>query len=132
MRGTRRVGLGITVGLVLIGMLGQVAAGGARPAALNPYRENPAAAVDEGRTLYIQHGCSGCHGVMGGGGMGVALIDDAWKFGSDDETLYKLIKGQIPEQTMPKVWAGLEDDQVWRILAYIRSLYKGDPSKINW
>jgi cytochrome c(L) len=128
---TLRFGLGITAGLVLAGMLGRLAAGGAQAAALNPYRENPAAVV-EGRTLFIQHGCSGCHGVMGGGGMGVPLIDDAWKFGSDDETLFKLIKGQIPEQTMPKVWAGLEDDQVWRILAYIRSLYKGDPSRINW
>jgi mono/diheme cytochrome c family protein len=69
---------------------------------------------------------------MGGGGMAAPLIDDVWKFGSDDETLYKLIKGQIPEQTMPKVWGFLEDDQIWKILAYIRSLYKGDPSRVNW
>jgi cytochrome c(L) len=131
MRGALRFGLAITAGVVAAGMPGQLAAGEAPPAALNPYRENPAA-VAEGRTLFIQHGCSGCHGVMGGGGMGVALIDDAWKFGSDDETLYKLIKGQIPEQTMPKVWTGLEDDQVWKMLAYIRSLYKGDASKVNW
>ena len=54
-----------------------------------------------------------------------SLIDDNWKFGSDDETLFKLIKGQIPEQTMPVVYSSLPDEQVWQILAFIRTLYKG-------
>ena len=69
---------------------------------------------------------------MGGGGMGKSIIDDTWVFGSDDETLYKLTKGQIPQQTMPKSGADLPDEQVWKMLAYVRSLYKGDPSLINW
>ena len=69
---------------------------------------------------------------MGGGGMGLPVIDDVWKFGSDDETLYKLIKGQIDAQTMPKIYTQLPDDDVWKILAYVRSLYAGDKSKINW
>jgi mono/diheme cytochrome c family protein len=65
--------------------------------------------------------------------MGPALLDDDWKFGSDDETLFKLIKGEIPQQTMPSVFGNeLKDDDVWKILAYVRSLYRGDPSKINW
>jgi mxaJ protein len=85
-----------------------------------------------GKTLYNQVGCQGCHGGGGGGGMAASLIDDSWKFGSDDETLFKLIKGQIPEQTMPVVYSSLPDEQVWQILAFIRTLYKGDPSKINW
>ena len=85
-----------------------------------------------GKTLYIQVGCQGCHGGGGGGGMAASLIDENWKFGSDDETLFKLIKGQIPEQTMPVVYSSLPDEQVWQILAFIRTLYKGDPSKINW
>jgi mxaJ protein len=98
---------------------------------LNPFtgKEDSIAA---GKILYNQIGCQGCHGGGGGGGMAASLIDDSWKFGSDDETLYKLIKGQIPEQTMPVVYSSLPDEQVWQILAYIRTLYKGDPSKINW
>jgi len=98
---------------------------------LNPFtgKEDGIAA---GKILYNQIGCQGCHGGGGGGGMAASLIDDSWKFGSDDETLYKLIKGQIPEQTMPVVYSSLPDEQVWQILAYIRTLYKGDPSKINW
>lgn len=43
-----------------------------------------------------------------------------------------MITGQIPEQKMPKVLGFLEDDQVWKVITYIRSLYKGDPSKVNW
>ena len=46
--------------------------------------------------------------------MATSVIDDMWKFGSDDETLQKLIKGQIPEQTMPTVYNVLPDEQVWK------------------
>ena len=98
---------------------------------LNKYTGN-AAAIQQGRALYLQYGCSGCHGVGGGGGMAVPLVDDVWKFGSDDATLFKLIKGQIPEQTMPKVYNAMPDDEVWKILSYVRSLYAGDPQKIDW
>jgi hypothetical protein len=33
---------------------------------------------------------------------------------------------------MPKLWQGLADEQVWKILAYTRSVYTGDPSKADW
>ena len=98
---------------------------------LNPYNGKPEA-IQQGRTLWLQNGCSGCHGVMGGGGMGLPVIDDVWKFGSDDETLFKLIKGQIDAQTMPKIYTQLPDDDIWKMIAYVRSLYAGDKSKINW
>jgi mxaJ protein len=98
---------------------------------LNPFTGN-ADMVRDGRTLYGQIGCQGCHGGGGGGGMAVSLIDENWKFGSDDETLYKLIKGQISDQTMPTVYSVLQDEEVWKLLAFIRSIYIGDPSTINW
>lgn len=100
--------------------------------ALNPFTGNPEA-IAEGRALYQQYGCSGCHGVGGGGGMGPAVLDDTWKFGSDDETLFKLIRGEIPQQTMPAVFGkALKDEEIWKILAFVRSLYRGDPSRIDW
>ena len=102
-----------------------------QPKLLNPFGSDPET-VKEGRKLWLSLGCSGCHGVMGGGGMGAPVLDDTWRFGSDDETLYKLIKGQIPEQTMVKSYATLPDEQVWKMLSYVRSLYKGDPAQINW
>jgi hypothetical protein len=64
--------------------------------------------------------------------MAASVIDEIWKFGSDDETLFQLIKGQIPSQTMPIVYNALPDEDVWKMLAFIRSVYAGDPSKINW
>src|SRR2546427_4959980 len=134
---TKKVSLCWLVGLLVVGLLGAhlsmvVAEESAKPEKLNPYTGN-AEAIQEGRTLYLQIGCSGCHGVGGGGGMGPALLDDEWKFGSDDETLFKLIKGEIPQQSMPAIFGKeLPDDDVWKILAYVRALYQGDPSKINW
>jgi cytochrome c(L) len=99
---------------------------------LNKYTGKPDA-IKEGRALFMKYGCSGCHGVGGGGGMGPPLVDDVWKFGSSDETLYKLVKGQIPNQTMPKVLgAQMSDDEIWKVLAFVRSIYAGDPSKVNW
>lgn len=125
------------VGLLVVGLLGvqpsMVAAEEpTKPEKSNPYTGN-AEAIQQGRALYLKTGCSACHGTGGGGGMGPALLDDEWKFGSDDLTLFKLIKGEIPQQTMPAAFGGvLKDDEIWQILAFVRSLYQGDPGKINW
>ena len=102
-----------------------------RPPTLNPFAAN-ADTVAEGKALYFEVGCQGCHGGGGGGGMAASVIDESWTFGSDDEVLFRLIKGQIPDQTMPTVYSVLADDEVWKILSFIRSVYAGDPSKIDW
>jgi mono/diheme cytochrome c family protein len=89
--------------------------------------------VVEGRKIYLTYGCVGCHGVTGGGGMGKPILDDQWIFGSDDETLFKLVRGDVPKQTMPNsIGKALTDDQVRKVLVYVRSIYEGDPAKINW
>jgi len=89
--------------------------------------------VVEGRKLYLTYGCVGCHGVNGGGGMGKPILDDEWIFGSDDATLFKLIRGEIPKQTMPNVIGKvLTDEQIRRVLVYVRFIYQGDRDKINW
>jgi mono/diheme cytochrome c family protein len=103
------------------------------PRKLNPYLGD-AETIKEGRQLYFKYSCNGCHGGTGGGGMAGAppLIDDEWRYGSDDETLFKLIKGQIPEQIMPRFGDAIRDEEVWKLLTFIRSLYQGDPAKVNW
>src|ERR1051325_6020150 len=89
--------------------------------------------VVEGRKIYLTYGCVGCHGVSGGGGMGKPILDDEWIFGSDDATLFKLIRGEVPKQTMPSaIGKVLTDDQIHQVLRYVRYIYKGDPAKINW
>lgn len=89
--------------------------------------------VVEGRKIYLTYGCVGCHGVTGGGGMGKPILDDVWIFGSDDTTLFKLIRGEVPKQTMPNaIGKALTDDQINKVILYVRAIYKGDPKKINW
>jgi len=93
----------------------------------------PVQDVVEGRNIYLTYGCVGCHGVSGGGGMGKPILDDEWIFGSDDATLFKLIRGDIPKQTMPNVIGkALTDDQVRKVISYVRFIYQGDKSKITW
>lgn len=89
--------------------------------------------VVEGRKIYLTYGCVGCHGVSGGGGMGKPILDEEWIFGGDDETLFKLIRGDVPKQTMPSVIGkSLSDEQVKQVIAYVRYIYTGDKSKIAW
>ncbi len=124
----------VAVGLVLGGQLG-VGAGQlqdqAKPKKLNPFTGN-AEAIQEGKRLYTLYACPGCHNSHGGR-MAPPVTDDVWVFAGDDETLFKLIKGQIPNQTMPPAFGQvLTDDQIWKILAFVRSEYRGDPSRIEW
>ena len=124
----------VALGLMLGGQLGFAGAQNpAKPKMLNPYTGDPEA-IKEGRGVYFLYSCNACHGGTGGGGMAGAspLFDDQWNFGSDDETLFKLIKGQIPNQIMPAVGKNMTDDEIWKVFAWIRSIYKGDPSLINW
>ncbi len=133
MRRTWLVGA-VVLGLMLGGQLGfAVAQDPAEPKKLNPYTGD-LEAIKEGRSVYFLYSCNACHGGQGGGGMGPAspIFDDQWDFGSDDETLFKLMMGQIPPQIMPAVGKNMTDDEIWKVFAWIRSIYKGDPSLMNW
>src|SRR5215204_6384822 len=56
---------------------------------IGPYEEN-AYGVSQGKALYNQFNCSGCH-FQGGGGMGPPLMDDEWLYGSDPEDIFNTI-----------------------------------------
>lgn len=60
------------------------------------------------------------------------LFDDHWKYGSSDKTLFKVIKGEIPGQIMPAVGKNMTEEEIWKVIAWIRSIYKGNPDQINW
>ena len=90
-----------------------------------PYQYN-AYAISEGKALYNQFNCSGCHS-MGGGGMGPPLMDDKWIYGSDPASVFATIMEGRPNG-MP-AWRGrIPNYEVWRIVAYVRSL-SGQASK---
>ena len=90
-----------------------------------PYDYN-AYAISEGKTLFNQFNCTGCHS-NGGGGMGPPLMDDKWIYGSDPASVFATIMEGRPNG-MPS-WRGrIPDYQVWRLVAYVRSM-SGQASK---
>ena len=84
-----------------------------------PYEEN-AYGVSQGKTLYNQFNCSGCH-TQGGGGMGPPLMDDKWLYGSDPVDIFETIVQGRPNG-MPAFGDKIVSDQVWQIVAYVRSM----------
>jgi cytochrome c oxidase cbb3-type subunit III len=98
-----------------------LAAGGAsRPAPTrHPYDEN-AWAVGEGKRLYQAYNCNGCH-ANGGGGMGPALMDATWTYGSEPQNIYTTIAEGRPNG-MPAFGGKIPAQQVWQLVAYVRSM----------
>jgi cytochrome c oxidase cbb3-type subunit 3 len=84
-----------------------------------PYEEN-AYGVSQGKTLYNQFNCSGCHS-QGGGGMGPPLMDDKWLYGSEPDNIFETIVQGRPNG-MPAFGTKIVSDQVWQIVAYVRSM----------
>jgi cytochrome c oxidase cbb3-type subunit 3 len=81
---------------------------------------NNAEAVTTGKALFNQYNCSGCHS-NGGGGMGPALMDGTWIYGSRLAQIHQTMVEGRPNG-MP-AWGGkIPDPQLWQIAAYVRSM----------
>jgi cytochrome c oxidase cbb3-type subunit 3 len=97
----------------------------------NPYTADPDA-ITEGKALWRDTGCYSCHGGVGEGGVGPDLTDDEWVYKPTDKTLFKTIAKGRGGTNMVGWSKELNPDQIWKVIAYIRSLYEGDPDKIIW
>jgi cytochrome c oxidase cbb3-type subunit III len=108
--------------------LNDVHAGGAvTPPAAPKYQES-AYAVSEGKRLYVAYNCSGCH-QHGGGGIGPALMDAEWIYGSRPEQIYSDIVQGRPNG-MPSFGGRIPEYQVWELVGYVRSLSGQLPSDV--
>ena len=85
----------------------------------NPYDEN-AYAVSQGKRLYKQYNCNGCH-ANGGGDAGPPLTDDKWIYGHEPANIFATIVQGRPNG-MPSFGGHIPEDQVWQLVAYIRSM----------
>ena len=83
------------------------------------YEQN-AYALSAGQKLYNQMNCVGCH-FHGGGGIGPPLMDDQWIYGSDPAQIFSTIVEGRPNG-MPSFRGKLTNQQVWQLVAYVRSL----------
>jgi cytochrome c oxidase cbb3-type subunit III len=83
------------------------------------YYDNPQAVI-EGKRLFSQYNCSGCHS-NGGGGMAPALMDDEWIYGARLEQIHQtLVEGR--PNGMPAWGDKIPDAQLWSLAAYVRSM----------
>ena len=82
--------------------------------------ERNANALSQGQQLYSQMNCVGCHS-HGGGGMGVALIDDEWRYGGRIDQIAASIAEGRPNG-MPAWRDKLTSDQIWQLAAFVRSM----------
>ena len=97
--------------------------GGAKPPPLDPRAaqyEGNAYAISQGQQLYTWMNCAGCHS-NGGGGMGPALMDDRWIYGSDDASVFETIAHGRPNG-MPAFGARVTESQIWMLAAYVESM----------
>ena len=127
-----------------------VATSAAKGSLKNPYsyvNMNPDL-VEAGKKKYMSVSCNGCHGGNGGGGMCPPLSNETWVYGADDDTLFRLValgsdellkqgytrKGREnvvgPMPAHGKI-VKTEDD-LWRIIYFIRANFRGDAKNISW
>lgn len=111
----------------------------------NPYNDTQPEMVEAGKKLWFSKSCNGCHGGGGGGGMCPPVSNETWVYGGDDDTLFRLIalgsdpmlKGGHPRKGRENVVGPMppfgslitSDDDLWKIITYIRSNYRGGPAK---
>lgn len=113
----------------------------------NPYTGNEEA-IKEGKGLYFSYSCNGCHGGGAGGGMCPPITNEVWIYGSNDDVLfrlisegsqklldagYKRIRTEKVKGPMPPFGELVENaDEMWKIIAWLRTKYKGRKKSIDW
>jgi cytochrome c oxidase cbb3-type subunit III len=84
------------------------------------------AAIADGKQLFGQMNCTGCH-FNGGGGMGPALMSGYWRYGGHIDQIYQSIAQGRPNG-MPSWQFVLQPQQMWELAAYVKSLSVPAPS----
>jgi cytochrome c oxidase cbb3-type subunit III len=89
-----------------------------------------AAALAEGQSLF-RGLCSGCHGGAGRGGKGPDLTRKKLSHGNTDADIINVIRNGVPKTTMKKLGDSLKDDQIAKLVLFIRSLQSA-PADSTW
>jgi cytochrome c oxidase cbb3-type subunit 3 len=95
-----------------------------RPAIANPVASDPGA-INRGQSYFNQFNCVGCHAPNGAGGIGPALSNHYFVYGSDPAQIYLSILQGRPNG-MPAWNNTLPEAVIWDLVAYIEAISK-DP-----
>ena len=103
----------------------------------SPYQDF-AKVAEDGHHQFMLPGCNECHGGTGGGGICPPLNQGVWFWGSDDDTLFRLVtlgtqelqkegyqrlgEGTVKAPMPPMGNLIKTSDDLWKIIAWIRSI----------
>src|SRR5436190_13551626 len=80
------------------------------PDIASPFQRN-AYGLSEGKRLFAAYNCKGCH-ANGGGGIGPALMDHRWIYGSRPEQIFSTIVQGRPDG-MPAFGGRFPEQELW-------------------
>ena len=95
----------------------------------NPFRSDPKAA-ETGRWMFRIF-CAPCHGVHAEGGRGPDLRLGMYAAGDLDRDLFRVISRGVPGSEMPAYGGRVEDESIWRLVSYIRSIASHDSAAVT-
>jgi cytochrome c-L len=97
----------------------------------NPYLGKPDC-LAKGEELF-SGACSGCHGHVAEGKIGPGLNDDYWTYpqNTTDKGMFETVFGGASGQMGP-MYNSVNVDEMLLVMAWVRHLYTGDPSKAEW
>jgi cytochrome c oxidase cbb3-type subunit 3 len=92
------------------------------PADVATFSESPEA-VAAGERIFHAQSCIRCHKDSDPPGIGPSFHDTEWRYGGEPEQIYESIMNGRPRGMSP--YAGrLSSQEVWYLVAYVRSLSK--------
>lgn len=86
----------------------------------NPFAHN-AQEAGVGKGIFRIY-CAPCHGIRAQGGRGPDLTRGVFNSGEHDADLFHTISSGVPGTEMESYGGVLSDDNIWRVVVYIRSL----------
>jgi cytochrome c oxidase cbb3-type subunit III len=86
-------------------------------------------AAETGRWMFRIF-CAPCHGIHAEGGRGPDLTLGTYSAGDRDVDLFRVISRGVPGSEMPGYAGRVEDDGIWRLVSYIRSVARHETGNV--